>query len=235
MLSRERLYESVLTRLSPDKAAWLDQHRPSVRSSWGWGPLNGQAGRQQIVRDLAHVVDFDEVVETGTYRGNSTEFLAHVLGVPVLTVEGNPRFFHYSERRLAPYPDVTVEMGDSRSFLRRLAARPEDRTTLFYLDAHWQDDLPLHDEVQIIAARWDEAVIVIDDFEVPGDPGYTFDDYGPGKRLCVDYLPATEGWRLFFPALPAAQETGGRRGAAILASPALADAVGGLPTLRAHG
>ena len=235
MSARERLYESVLTRLAPDKAAWLDLHRPSVRASWGWGPLNGQAGRRQIIRDLARTVEFDEVVETGTYRGNSTEFFAHVLGVPVHTVEGNPRFFHYATARLAPYPDITVESGDSRPFLRRLGGRAENRTTLFYLDAHWHHDLPLREEVEIITDLWQLGVMIIDDFEVPDDPGYTFDDYGPGKRLCVDYLPPTAGWRLFFPMLRAEQETGGRRGCAVLVSPGLFDQVTGLKCLRYYG
>ena len=171
MSTRERLYESVLTRLSPDKAAWLDQHRPSVRSSWGWGPLNGQVGRQGIVRDLARAVAFDEVVETGTYRGNSTEFFAHVLGVPIHTVEAHPRYYHYAAKRLAPYPDVTVELGDSREILRRLGERPGDPTTLFYLDAHWEQDLPLREEVEIIAKGWQSGVVVIDDFEVAGRRG----------------------------------------------------------------
>src|SRR3989337_1684244 len=215
---RERLYESVLTRLPPSQAGWLDLHRPSLRSSWGWGPLNGQAGRQEIIRDLARNVEFDLVVETGTYRGNSTEFFSHVLGLPILTVEANPRFFDYSARRLAAYPDITVEHGDSRPFLRRLAARTVDKTTLFYLDAHWEKDLPLGEEMAIIAEHWDQAVVVIDDFEVPDDSGYTFDDYGPGKRLCIDYLPETPGWQVFFPSLPSGKETGGRRGWAGLAS-----------------
>lgn len=234
MSSRERLYEFVLTRLPADKAAWLDLHRPSVRSSWGWGPLNGQEGRQRMVRDLARTVKFDEVVETGSFRGNSTEFFAYVTGLPVHTIEADPRFFQYAAKRLAPCSQVTVEQGDSRPFLRRLADRPERRTSLFYLDAHWQEDLPLREEVEIIAAGWDRGVVVIDDFEVPDDPGYTFDDYGPGKRLCVDYLPDV-GWKLFFPSLASAEETGGRRGCAVLASPALADQVDGIASLRPPG
>lgn len=233
MSVREGVYEAVLTRLSPEMAAWLDQHRPSVRSSWGWGPLNGQAGRQGIIRDLARTLAFDEVVETGTYRGNSTEFFAHVVGVPIHTVEAHPRYFHYAAKRLSPYPDVTVELGDSRKILRRLGERPGDPLTLFYLDAHWEQDLPLAEEIEIIAKGWRAAVIVIDDFQVPDDSGYTFDDYGPGRRLCVDYLPDV-GWSLFFPSLPSADETGGRRGCAVLAPPAISDRLAAVASLRRH-
>lgn len=218
--------------VSPRLASRIDMARPSLRAPWG-GPLNGQSHRQQIIRDLARAIDFDEVVETGTYRGTSTEFFAHVFGKPVHTVEANPRFYEYSVWRLANYPSVAVEQGDSRAFLRRLASRGgSDRTTLFYLDAHWEQDLPLREEVEIVAAHWGRAVIVIDDFEVPGDAGYGFDDYGPGKRLTAEYLPDLSGWTVAYPSAASRDETGVRRGCVILASPSLGPTVMGLPSLR---
>ena len=227
----DRLYEKVATRVPPKMASRADLLRPSFRASWG-GPLNGQAGRQQIVRDLAGAIAFDEVVETGTYRGASTEFFAHVVGTPVLTVEAAPRFYLYAAERLKTYPQVALEQGDSRAFLRRLASRNGQPTLMFYLDAHWEKDLPLREEVDLIAGRWGRAVVIIDDFEVPDDPGYTFDDYGPGKRLCADYLPSLPDWGLFYPSIPASQETGARRGCGVLVSPALLDAAKALSTLR---
>ena len=221
----------MLSRLPDGWAAELDLHRPSLSASWGWGPLNGQEGRQRLVRELASVVDFDEVLETGTFRGNSTVFFSHTTGLPIHTVEANPRYFHYSTRRLAPYPNVTVELGDSRPFLRRMAARAATSTPLIYLDAHWEEDLPLREEVEIITSSWERAVVIIDDFEVPGDAGYTFDDYGPGRRLCLDYLAGTP-WPIFFPTLASAEETGGRRGCAVIVAPELAASVGAMTSLR---
>ena len=54
--------------------------------------------------------------------------------------------------------------------LRALIGGPIDRTvpTLFYLDAHWLEHLPLREEVELITANFPRAVIVIDDFEVRG-------------------------------------------------------------------
>jgi hypothetical protein len=57
------------------------------------------------------------------------------------------------------------------------------RTILFYLDAHWNDDLPLEEELELIFSVHPHAVVMIDDFQVPDDPGYQFDEYGPGKAL----------------------------------------------------
>jgi hypothetical protein len=210
------------------------------------GPFNGQNARQQIIRDLVFSLRIEQFVETGTFRGITTEFLANLLGAPVFTVELQPRYFVVAKQRLAQYPWVTVELGDSRSFLRGLASKEElrERRTLFYLDAHWggsslleknapsERDLPLRDELSIIVEAWLNAVVVIDDFEVPDDPGYAFDDYGPGRRLSADYLPALPGWALLYPSVRPDKETGVRRGCGVLASPSMALKAATVPTLR---
>ena len=225
------VYERVARVLPPRLVGPLDMIRPGVLTSWG-GPLNGQAHRQRIVRDLARAIAFERVIETGTYRGSSTEFFAHVTGARVSTVEASRRHYEFARRRFAGLPYIEVAHGDSRTFLRRQAGGPTDGNTLFYLDAHWEQDLPLREELQIIHASWPRAVVLVDDFEVPGEPGYAFDDYGHGKALTVGYLPVMEGWGTYYPSLPPAEETGARRGCVLLASAALRDAVNGLESVR---
>ncbi len=175
------------------------------------------------------------MVETGTFRGTATEFFAAVFGGPVQTVEINPRYFAYSRLRLTGYPDVTVELGDSRAFLERLAHSTGATTeaTFIYLDAHWQENLPLAEELHIIASARPRCVVMIDDFQVPGDDGYGYDDYGPGKALIEEYLPASvlRGWSLMYPSAMSEKETGGKRGCCVLASPGLAENAQ-VPSLR---
>ena len=230
----DKAYRGVTRYLPPKLAGRLDLLRPSYWASWG-GPLNGQERRQEIVRELARELSFDRVIETGTYRGTTTEFFSAVFGVPVATVEANLRHFTYSSRRLAVNRHVTVEFGDSRAFLRRLAESPAAKAevTFVYLDAHWEDDLPLAEELQIIASGWPRAVVMIDDFQVPGDTGYAYDGYGPGKLLVEEYLPAQalQGWSLYYPTASSDQETGSKSGTCVLLSPALRDS-GKLSGLR---
>ncbi|MGH7488291.1 MAG: hypothetical protein ACREMY_22235, partial [bacterium] len=76
------------------------------------------------------------------------------------------------------------------------------------------------------------AVLMIDDFQVPGDPGYSFDDYGPGKALTSEYLPELNGWGLFYPCAPSSSETGARRGCAVLATPPMSSVVQNIKALR---
>ena len=217
----EYAYQGATRLLPPAIAARLDLLRPSYRSSWG-GPLNGQEQRQTLVRELARDIAVDVVFETGTYRGTTTEFLSHIFGVHVETVEGSRRFYTYSRIRLAPYPGVNVTFGDSREFLRQVLERYKERTSFIYLDAHWEDDLPLREELCTIRDRATASVVMVDDFAVPSDPGYCYDDYGPGKALVGDYLPAMPGWGLYYPSAPSSEETGKKRGCCVLLSPSLA-------------
>jgi predicted O-methyltransferase YrrM len=224
--------------MPPRLAARIDFLVPGFRTpEAGDAPLNGQVRRQQAIRQLVAAIPFDEVVETGTFRGASTEFFAALTGLPVYSAEGNPRFFEFARRRLAGWPSVHVDLADSRTMLRRLSQRVDidEKTALFYLDAHnWDKDLPLREEVTIVARGWRRAVVVIDDFRVPDDPGYAFDDYGPGKRLDASYLPMEDlaGWELLYPAAPAMTETGRRRGSVVLVCSELVKAVSGIPELR---
>ena len=76
---------------------------------------------------------------------------------------------------------------DSRAALRQILNGPlapmRDQPILFYLDAHWNVDLPLSEETDIIFSAAPRATVLIYDFQVPGDPGDGYDDYGSGKAL----------------------------------------------------
>jgi hypothetical protein len=85
---------------------------------------------------------------------------------------------------------------------------------LFYLDAHWYADLPLRDEIRTIQENWTDFIVLIDDFEVPGDAGYGADRYGK-TRLSLGYvadLITEAGIDVYFPRIRSGDETGARRG-----------------------
>jgi hypothetical protein len=65
---------------------------------------------------------------------------------------------------------------------RQLGDRP-----LFYLDAHWYDYWPLCDEIRLISNHLHEAIIIIDDFEVPGRNDCSFDVYKSDSDPNVEY------------------------------------------------
>jgi hypothetical protein len=200
-------------------AVRLDSADGSARMAWGGGPMNGQRRRQEIFSHLM-ALDIDAIVETGAYIGSSTAHFARQ-GVPVFACDVDHKFLARAAVHLAELANVTLSLDDSRSFLRTLAV---DRAfsferPLFYLDAHWEEDLPLADEIRIITGRWPSFVIMVDDFEVPGSD-YAYDRYPNGLELTLGYLERErvplEGLAVLFPTASAEAETGAKRGTLIL-------------------
>lgn len=224
MNRRPSLYDRVLDRLARSSpgpiAGGIDLLRPTLAQGFG-GPFNGQERRIEAVREIFERVRFRAVLETGTYRATTTVFLRHISDAPIATIEADPRYYHYARFRLLRRR-VSVVRGDSSSALRWLASRdPWNRNpAFFYLDAHWLEALPLQGELATITEQWRDFVIVIDDFRVPGDPGYGYDDYGPGRVLDATILASLSGRdvAVYWPAAPSAVETGARRGWVVIAS-----------------
>ncbi len=220
------------------KAALEYRFDKSLGTEFG-GPFNGQKFRQQIFNDLNREVGFKSIVETGTFRGVTTGFMAEKADIPIYTVESEPRFFHYAKRNLNRFKNVRVFNADSRAFLEALIKDESvfKSNVFFYLDAHWNEDLPLFEEVQLIGDNWDDVVIMIDDFEVPEDGDYKFDDYGSGKKLSLDYLgdELLSNWAVYFPSGRGADDSGIKRGCVVLASKSLQSKVDDITSLRSYG
>ena len=199
--------------------------------------LNGQKHRKKIFRELVNACAFDAIVETGTFKGDSAGYMAQTADLPVYTTEVNARFSLLARIRLRSVPGVNFFLGDSRKFLQRLPTILNDRSKrlFFYLDAHWYADLPLEGELDIIAKDWEWFVIMIDDFQVPGDEGYGYDSYGEGQTLTFErFAGVFRQHRLvpFFPNLPSRQETGIKRGCAVLArEPEMVEILARIPSL----
>jgi len=199
------------------------------------GPMNGQSARIALTREIIQRCKIVRVVETGTYLGTTTEFFAS-FGLHVITAEINPELAARSRERLRALKNVELYESDSVQVLTKLTESDNrSEPTLFYLDAHWWQHLPLRQEAELAIANFSKAVLMIDDFNVPDDPGYGFDDYGPGKRLDVNYLRAANlpNLVLYFPSTSSSREDGGRRGCVVAtATPEIATILDGIVLLR---
>jgi hypothetical protein len=178
-------------------------------------PFNGQLLRLRTIRALTDAFEPDAFVETGTFIGSTTRFFCGN-GVPVFTVEVKPLFWLLGRLRLGWNRDVTVLRSDSRVALRLLAKQASFASPLVYLDAHWRDDVPLADELNLVFTLWDDTLAVVDDFRVDGDSGYAFDTYR-GMPLALSDIHVPDNVLLAAPAQPSSEETGARRGTLYLA------------------
>lgn len=199
-------------------AAAIDSADEELQKCWG-GPFNGQAARCDLVQKIIQLWNPVAIMEAGTFRGITTEWLASVTQVPIFTCEKNKRYFLQSRQRLARYKNVHPRLQDSREFIRELARTDIiQQRVLIYLDAHWEQDLPLREEIQLIFQSFKFPCIIVDDFMVPFDSGYTYDDYGPGKALTLQILDGLlpPDVHIAFPSTPSSLDTGARRGAIVL-------------------
>ncbi len=221
------------------QGAWDYYWHPDLRDPWG-GPFNNQSARKSLFLSLVERFRPRAIVETGAYRGSTTEFFAQT-GLPVFSAELDLHAYGFSLMRLRHRGDVKIMNGDSRAVLRELLDDTmwADRgsVTFFYLDAHWGEDLPLAEEIDIIFSRCPDALVMVDDFAVPDDDGYGYDDYGAGKALDAEYIaPALQAHALsaFYPSTPSSEESGALRGCVVLAKAAEHGAkLSSLPLLRA--
>ncbi len=110
-------------------------------------------------------------VETGTYKGETTEVLAHFSDF-VTTIEADLGYFQRSTQSLKRHNNVSILHGDSSELLK--SSLPKSETNcLMWLDAHYSggntagihNHCPLMSELQHIlhSRKPSNTVILIDD------------------------------------------------------------------------
>lgn len=181
--------------------------------------FNGVKGRKIIFQDLLSHYKFSHIIETGTYLGDTSGYMAKTSGIQVLTCEKNTSLYSLAKMRLKKVEFVHLHNMDSREFLMELSRNPDitQNECFIYLDAHWGKDLPLKEEISIIASSWENFVIMIDDFRVPDDEGYVYDKFGTLKYINMDRLKTKHNLCAYFPSMPSSHEPISPTGCVVLA------------------
>jgi|SRR5579872_4397549 len=208
------MWRKILELLPGAWVGWAEYHfRPSIG---GYGILNGQEGRRALFEDIIEQFQCDAIIETGTYKASTTLYFSQ-FAETVISLESSSRYFTYARLRTVNVKNIEILRGFSEELLPKILRRPDlrEKRIFFYLDAHWGGTLPLRRELTAIAELTRDNLIMIDDFEIPGDSGYRFDDYGGTDRLDLSYLRRLDLGRdlfVFFPTIASAEETGFRQG-----------------------
>ncbi len=222
---RDHFLRDILNRLSDvETGIHVLVHTPLYDHSQEKG-FNGLGGRKSIFCDLLKNFNFSKIIETGTYLGDTTGYMATVSNVPIRSCEKNTHLFELAKSRLKDKKNVDIFNMDSRKFLHKLKKDSDliqDRC-FFYLDAHWGKDVPLKEEIETIASCWDSYIIMIDDFKVPDDDGYLYGSYGTLEAIGIEDLHRKYGLASFFPVLKSADEDQPSIGCTVLLSKKLAE------------
>lgn len=239
---RNHFLRDIINRLTDLETAVSVLVTSPTYQSEANGAFNGLAGRKRVFEELLKKYRFSCIIETGTHVGETTGYLAMRSKLPVYSSEINQNMCSLARMRLKNIPGIYLHHSDSREFIKELSADPEmiRDGVFFYLDAHWRKDCPLVDEIEQIASRWKKFVIMIDDFQVPGDDGYGYDRFSAFQKMNISLIRSTmqkHGLRAYFPSTPSAEESvqPKPRGFVILTRDnEYADSLDTIPLLRRH-
>jgi predicted O-methyltransferase YrrM len=141
---------------------------------------------QKLIQEF----DIKKIVETGTYYGWSSIVLSK-FNLPVKTIEYSEENYKVAQKNLSDknIENVEVILGSSSEVLDIILQENEENLFLF-LDAHWYDYWPIHDELNVCIRKNIKPVIAIHDFFVPNEYGqgkFGFDKYKE-QKLDFDYI-----------------------------------------------
>jgi predicted O-methyltransferase YrrM len=141
--------------------------------------FHGDVVYQELVGGLIRSLDISLFVETGTNMGDSSRYVASLnTEIRVATCDINPEFVAKARRRLWRVHNVECSCISSEFFLKGIVSDLQGQIVpMFFLDAHWETYWPLPDELQVISSNCQRAVIIVDDFEIPGRREFGFDSY----------------------------------------------------------
>jgi hypothetical protein len=143
--------------------------------------------------------------ETGTWHGETARDVARHIN-QVVTVEVNRPFYDIASKILTDIDNVTLKLGSSPVVMEDTLVENQEGL-IFFLDAHWEQDWPLLDELRVIAEKNIKPVIMIHDFYVPDEDGnarFHFDSYNTQPlnmeyvKGALDSIYGVEGYTYFY-------------------------------------
>jgi len=198
--------------------------------------MNKNKKRAEIVRQLLNEIEFKNIVETGAFLGYSTRFFCDMgerRGIRVFSAEISDEYWRLARALLTGKKNLRLYHSDSVTMLRSIGEELGDALTFFYLDAHWRDYLPLRDELASIDLE--NALVMIDDFKVPGNERFGYDTYHDVPISIELVADVVAGMSVFFPAYPAADEGYRPRGYCLLThSESIKRRLERFPSLRSY-
>src|SRR5215212_6161222 len=116
----------------------------NVTQGRGWGGFHRDAIYRGLALDLLVAFEFTSFVETGTYRGYTTELIASRFPkLPTYSSEVVQSTYDTAVRTLKRYPNIRLSRSSSDEWIGGLLKTGElGEMPFFYLDAHWETYWP---------------------------------------------------------------------------------------------
>ena len=157
-------------------------------------PFNGDKIRADIVNKILISKSPKKIIETGTWVGNTTDFFSNFKS-EVYSIESNSSFYALSLLRFSKKENVTIIKGSSHDVITKFDNFKEN--IFVYLDAHWEEFVPLDFELNHLK-NFTDVIVLIDDFKVEQIPDWKYDKYN-NIELSHEYFSVLNNFDLFFP------------------------------------
>jgi hypothetical protein len=150
----------------------------------------------QLVRFFKRNMPLGVLVETGTFRGDTLAALLEEFDA-LYSIELSSDLFHQAQERFLKEKKIHLFHGNSSLVLAENRSCWDNRSTLYWLDAHWcesseaagaEAQCPLLDELMSIGTLPDDSLILIDDARL-------FLCAPPGKHNLHQWPSLVEIWR----------------------------------------
>lgn len=138
------------------------------------------------LQNLIEKFNIDTIVETGTYKGWSTNILAQT-NKKVITIEINEESYKKAKEFNSKHSNIDFYLGSSQKVIEEVIPNGISHV-LFFLDAHWGEFWPLLDELEMIHRKnLISPIIIIHDFFVPDEKGKAKFGYDKYKNTILNY------------------------------------------------
>lgn len=153
-------------------------------------PFNEDGYMELEFLRLKKKYDIKHVIETGTYHGMTTTWLAKTFK-HVYTTEVNPNFYTIAQNRFDEHKVkdmIQSYQGDSVVLMPNIIEQVQNigGNALFFLDAHWYTNPLLGELLAIASSGYKPAIICIHDMMNPDDPSMGYDVY-PDQGITYTY------------------------------------------------
>lgn len=138
-------------------------------------PFNNDSFVAEEFLKLKEKFAIKKVIECGSCVGGTTKWLSKNFE-KVTTIEINPDFLKFCFIRTKDCVNISHLLSNTTDVLPSILSNSGNDTLLF-LDDHWNEYMPLHDELKIIKQSGLKPVIVVHDCKVPNEPELGFDSY----------------------------------------------------------
>ena len=155
----------------------------AMKVAYDTAPFNCDTYLEREFIQLKEKYNIRNVIETGTYKGVTTKWLANNFA-NVFSIEIMRKYFEEASLNLKGLSNVTLINSDSRSALASVLDKVQG-TTLVFFDSHWYEN-PLLPELEIITESKMKPIICIHDIKNPEDPTMVYGTY-PDKGIVYEF------------------------------------------------